>query len=174
MDQHTHQLLEEARQKFHSLLIKDKTENLRKRLEFFMAKDPDFSKTKLRFVPRIIDHQWVVWFFYQKKTNEPALAYSIGFFYNFNQPEVMIIGGEMKPEGYQALIDHLGNFIKSGGTFLADKDYSELFQVDGPLKFEQATKEILKEFPYGFGRAFYARFQDLEEAPPILVFDMRT
>lgn len=174
MDSHTYNLIKEVRHKYHPLLLKDRTENLKKRYEFFMAKDPKLANNDLKFVPAMIENQWIVKFFYPDGSNVPNLAYSIGFFYSFNQPELMIIGGDMRPEEYQAFINEIGKFIKEGLIFTANRDYSELLKIaDGAVEFKPATKEILKESPYSGGMAFYLCFQDLEEEPPILVFDMR-
>src|SRR5581483_12269175 len=125
--------------KFHHFL-KDKKVNLEKRWEFFISENPEWTERKLGFTPLIIKNGWAVIYIPKEDKEEPEFAYTIGLFYNYNHPELMMIGAHLSAKEYQAVLNAFGTLIKKGDKVEAGKDYKEVIEMkDQKLVFKKAT-----------------------------------
>ncbi|SRR5260221_10338589 len=158
--------------KFHHLLEKDKQENLEKRWNFFMSEEPEWTQRKLGFTPMVIEHKWAV-IFIPAEGKDPEFAFTIGLYYNFKSPEILIIGAGLDQDQYKRFLNSLGHLVKSGKKLQAGVDYGPDIELSVSLIFEKANDKILKKFPYGYGGVFYTNFADTGKTPPILYKDLR-
>jgi hypothetical protein len=193
---------EENLARFQALLEKDKSENLIARYNYFLEANEDLVRRRLGFVPIIYEYYWACIFIEPDRQNKTPFAYSIGLFYEFAHPEVILIGGDLNPDQYKYLINEIGCHVRDKGPLFVDKDYRDQLlpksttkiedtgddivhiqlpydegvfpSLKAPLIFREYDATIENQFPCGFLYSFYRNFADMGDLrPPVLVADLR-
>jgi Domain of unknown function (DUF4262) len=88
-------------------------------------KDPDLEPLDRRSLETIQDFGWNVVLIPEDEEG-PGFAFSIGLYYTFNHPEMLITG--QKLETMHGIINHVGNLIRNGEVFLPNRNYSEILE----------------------------------------------
>ena len=85
----------------------------------------------------------------------PSFGHSIGFFYSFSHPEIIIIG--LAPDATHAIINRIGDAIKDGTQFQSGQFYTNI--IEGVDCYFTAVNPIyLKEYT-GYAELFYKHDQ---------------
>lgn len=166
-------------QKFHDL---DRQQNLEQRHAFFVAQDAECAKSNLDFVPAMIKNGFAA----VGVTGEPNMAYSIGYWYSYFTPELILVG-EVPIEKLQQVLTAIGKALAQAPGNEADFDASPSAYLPTRVEvigqhlmpalaqaglkaetFTPADMKFLDQHPYGAGGYFYAHFLDNPWASPIL------
>lgn len=166
-------------QPFHDL---DRQQNLEQRYAFLQQKNAECAKSNLDFVPAMIKNGFAA----VGVTGEPNMACSVGYWYSFFTPELILVG-EVPIDKLQQVLTTIGKALAQAPGNQADFDASpanylptrvELIGqslmpalAEAGLKadtFTPADMKFLEKHPYGVGGYFYAHFLDNPWASPIL------
>lgn len=81
----------------------------------------------------------------------PGFSYSVGLYHTFKHPEIIFIGPEQ--DMTQVLINNIGEDLKSGKTFVANQDYSDILD-HVQCRMLEVKKEHYKEY-FGYAQWYY-------------------
>ena len=116
---------------FMNLLKKDRFENLSERYKFFASAEPDRFQKKLGFVPIIIRNVWTV-----IAIRGEIFAFSAGFFYEYGQPEIMVISDSLSSREFNLLINEIYCYVRDKGPVQLGKDYTEEILIKKELELD--------------------------------------
>ena len=96
-----------------------------------MPRDPkqhqsdQWNKIEKHILRSIDERGWFVMGVFQNPGDkEPGWSYSIGLFYNYHHPEIVIFGEQ--PELRQSMIDAIGERVREGEKFTEDRSYADI------------------------------------------------
>ncbi len=171
-------------ERFAQLLREDPVENLTQRFKYFAQQDPMGAMRHLGFLPNILKHGFTA-----VLMPETAMVCSIGYWYSFRFPELMLVPAmpSATREKMQAALQAIGDELATRPP--VDPDLwrgdpqpflharaQELGQLCGRFfppsgltakSLTQAGQAFLEAHPYGYGWYFYRHFAD-EVSVPLL------
>lgn len=106
-------------------------------------------------------HGWTVCLF-EADTATPAFAYTIGFWKNFNHPEIIAFG--LPLDTMHAILNDAGDIIKAGTTLETAVDNFEILELH-PVQFHRVDADNIADY-FGYARWFY----DYEAFPALQLF----
>lgn len=125
---------------FKKLYKKDRFENLCERYEYFVTIEPELFQRKLGFVPMMIEHVWTV-----IPIRGENFAFSAGFYYEYQQPEIMVISDELGTKEYQLLINEICCYVRDKKPIELGKDYAKEILIKNELDLATSMKD--KDLP---------------------------
>ena len=161
--------LEELQQ----LRDEDRLRNLERRHLFFLRQNPEVAQAKLGFVPLIGGNLATV-IGVPGEGEKPDLAYTVGWWYFFQTPEVMLIGEGKGQQMADALSRVTPRLLELSRDLTLPETYAPITAM---VREELAaagleagevgtpTADFLKTHPFGYGSYFYAHFLDDHRAP---------
>ena len=156
--------------------------NIAERFQYFVSKDPILTEKQFGFVRKIVKHGFTV-----IGIRELGLAYTVGLWYSYAFPELMLVAGESG-----ATLERMNGVLQDTGELLWEEEpvresewrpnprefleprAREIGQLafaameKHGLKtdaFHNAEQDFLKAYPYGYGWHFYQHFADENEVP---------
>ncbi len=161
----------------------DRAGNLRRRMDFFVAQSAAKARKNLGFVPNIVQNGFTCVGVPAEGGNRD-LAFSIGLFYTFGFPELMLVGDspEVDVRALNAIVQMTSQMCVKDGTRLTSAiDRKTLSangaQLVGALQFAiesagftatwwgQPDEKFLGQYAYGYGWYFYRHFLDDAQVP---------
>jgi hypothetical protein len=85
---------------------------------------------------------------------DPAFAFSIGLFLNYNHPELMIFG--LSSDAARDVIDYIREHVSEGRKFTDGEVCDDLFTGDDKICFWQVPVEAYRKY-FGTARWFYGK-----------------
>lgn len=173
---------EPTRAEFERLKRDDLLENLAQRYLYFTKQNPRAAMESLGFVSNIAKNG-----FTNVLLQEENLVYTVGLFYSYTFPEIMLLG-----RSSAATPTKMRNVLQAVGESLSDEQPvpPEAWQPNAPVFFQQraramstryfqalaaeglkcktltnASDDFLDRYPYGYGFYFYAHFLDDHRCP---------
>lgn len=173
---------EQTMAEFERLKREDRLENLSRRYLYFTEQNLRATLESLGFVPNIARNG-----FTNILVQEENLVYTVGLFYSYSYPEIMMLG-----RSPAATPQKMRNVLQAVGEKLVDEQpvSPEVWQDNPPAFFQQrartmskwyfqalaseglkcntltnASNEFLDRYPYGYGFYFYAHFLDDHRCP---------
>jgi hypothetical protein len=81
-----------------------------------------------------------------------VFAYTIGLFFSFHQPEIIIFGLSLKTQ--HAILNQIGEQIRAGATFVPERFYFDIFANEVKCQFRSVQKRHYYAY-VGWARWFY-------------------
>ena len=94
---------------------------------------------------------WYVFKVFDEKGQLPDFAYSVGAFYSYQQPEIIIYGLDL--DDMHNIINDIVGAMKDGKKIRVNKPYDD-FLVNYDCLFRRVRKKHYREH-FGYGRWFY-------------------
>ncbi|HZU95876.1 MAG TPA: DUF4262 domain-containing protein [Planctomycetota bacterium] len=160
----------------------DRAGNLERRMDHFVDQRPDLAMRKLGFVPNIMKNGFTC-VGVPGEGESSDLAFSVGFFYSYGHPELMLVGASVV--AMQKVIEAIGQEIKRGGEqVVGPRDKKKLTENATRLvetlqktlasqkleakKIAMPDEAFLEEYAYGYGWYFYRHFLDDANVPLLM------
>lgn len=168
--------------RFIQLRKDDPDMNLAERFQYFVTKNPILAEKRFGFVRKIAKHGFTV-----IGIRELGLAYTVGLWYSYAFPELMLVAGQSgaSMERMNGALQDTGEllweeapaderewrpeprkFLEPRAQEIAHLAFSALrkhgLRTDA---FHNAEPEFLKSYPFGYGWHFYQQFADENEVP---------
>ncbi len=160
----------------------DREGNLERRMEHFTEQAPALVMRKLGFVPNVMKHGFTC-VGIPGGGGSSDLAFSIGFFYTYGYPELMLVGREVP--AMHRVVESIGQAIKKGGAAVVHPpDRKKLTENAGRLVeliketldaqglratgVSRPTPDFLEEYAYSYGWYFYRHFLDDATVPLLM------
>lgn len=167
----------EQHEELAALLWLDRRRNLMRRFDHFAQQDPDRTVTEFGYVPLVVRHGFAT--VSLSRFRGPSAVCSIGWFYSFGVPDVLLIDSRWRVE-----LD-LGHAVERAGRLLARRQGSladlpperaaskavirALQWAAQPLRrLAPADADALELHPYAKGRYFYRHFMDRTQVPLLI------
>jgi hypothetical protein len=172
--------------RFAALLDEDPEKNLGERFEFFKRQDEHATEESLGFVPLIIENGFTC-VGVPGEDEDKDLAFSVGFFYSFGFPEVMLLA-----DAPGLGIEDLQPILMGAARSLIEEEEDEDELEDEALLQARAERlaeyvfdaiaerglstdavaspdaAFLERYAYGYGWYFYRHFADTTQVPLLL------
>lgn len=143
------------------LLAGDRDDNLASRLSFFNQ----LGLSDLDIAVIVHDEQWA-WSVIPAENGSIELSYTVGLFYRYAHPELVVHSRDLDPDDLKNAISELVTNAQDGQT----AKVGDVVTVgDVKVSLEVPTAEDLAKHPYGYGMHFYRHFMDRTEVPPMLL-----
>lgn len=184
-------------ERFAALLASDPDANLQRRFEFFLDQDAEAATQKLGFVPLIEKNGFTCIHVPGAPPKSPGgragkdLVFSIGYWYSFGFPELMLLGGRgVGAEQLQPVLQQLGVELERVAADEPDDRpppadrrawLTERVQRFAPVaadvirasglpihSLESPEPTFLEVHAYGYGWYFYRHFMDTVDVPLVL------
>ncbi len=143
------------------LLAGDRYENLDTRLSFF----EQLGLENLDLAVIVLQEQWAYSYFPAEEEGGIDLAYTVGLFYRWGQPELMVHSRGLEDPDVKAAVTELVERAQEGGTLAAGQT---LTVAGKTVTLEVPTEADLAARPYGYGMHFYRHFMDRTSVPLLL------
>jgi hypothetical protein len=132
----------------------DPAMSLATRWERIVEARPDVADRRLAYVPLISEHGWAV-----IAIPEEGFAYTIGLKYNFDQPELLVVGPALAPEDLRDLLNAIGRYVSLGNK-IGPGEPVDLEDFGVSLVFQPYSEEVFQRYATGYLASFERFFED--------------
>ncbi|MGE0492152.1 MAG: hypothetical protein AB7S38_23260 [Vulcanimicrobiota bacterium] len=158
----------------------ERQDNLVRRYAYFQQQNGPLTEQRLGFVPLVIENRFTC----VAVPGAENMACSVGFWYNFWSPELMLVG-QVPMKSMHRTIEVMGAMLEDGNQQAYRQDpggylqarMKKMASVLGACLRElglttqalvPADDDFLDRHPYGYGGYFYAHFLDDPWSVPLV------
>lgn len=172
--------------RFTALAGQDRKQNLQVRWQRFLEQDAEKANQGMGFVSQIIGQGFST--ISLGIAADQNLSYSVGFYYSFGFPELMLLSPGSDGQAAARVLTHIGASLAAARLPLgSDTDVGTRAQSMAGLlmsglaregleaeELEGADGAFLRQYPYAYGWYFYAHMLDRTDVPLLSCSATRT